>query len=244
MTSARAPKLKVCAITNINDAKAALDAGADWLGLIAVPNTPRFIDAEFARLLAEAIRASHPEAYLVGVFQNAQPDEVEAYARQVQLNAIQLHGQENPAEYAHLDLPLIKVIHLHPQLGMSELQMQVDAVLQQPNVITCLLDLPKGSGLKSLLDWPNFHRLHELTIDVPCMVAGGLNVENISPVLEALAPWGVDVASGVEREPGRKDLQKLNAFCALVKEKSKGRHMPAESSTCSTSTGERHSCNP
>jgi len=217
MKSTRIAKLKVCGITRLSDAQAALDAGADWLGVIAVPNTPRYLDAANAKTLVEELRESHPQAYVVGVFQGATPAKVEAYAKTVKLNAIQLHGQENPADYAYIGLPIIKVLHLYPHIKMADLQTQAARYLEQPQVQTCLLDLPKGSGLKSILEWPDFARLNELTGDIPCMVAGGLTPENIETVLEALSPWGVDVASGVESAPGEKDLQRLTDFCQAIK---------------------------
>jgi len=217
MTERAVPQLKVCGITNLSDAQATLNVGADWLGLIAVPGTPRFMDASSAKKLVEDLRVDYPKAYVVGVFQDASPEEVEAYAKLATLSAIQLHGQENPAHYARIGLPIIKVLHLDSQVSMADLQLQAAHYLQQTSVMTCLLDLPKGSGLRSIQEWSDFHRLPELIADVPCMVAGGLNPENIEPVLKALSPWGVDVASGVEQVPGKKDWRKLNEFCRRVK---------------------------
>lgn len=239
MMPTQTPKLKVCGITNVFDAQHALEAGADWLGLIAVPNTPRFIDVFSARALVEELRESYPSAYVVGVFQNATPEEISTYAKAVKLNALQLHGQENPGDYAHLGLPIIKVLPLNPQSTLADLQTQTAFYLQQPQVLTCLLDLPKGSGLKSILDWPEFARLQELTADIPLMIAGGLNPDNIETILNALTPWGIDVASGVESKPGRKDLQKLSTFCQTVKQwnAEKLQHR-------SPMNGEQESCNP
>jgi phosphoribosylanthranilate isomerase len=186
------PRLKVCGITCLADAQAALNAGADWLGLIFVPGSPRAMELKTAKTLVSELRESHPNAYIVGVFQDVSPTEIEPYARTLGLNAIQLHGSEDPKDYTDLGLPIIKVLHLRPQLQMAELQAQAALYLQQPQVQTLLLDLPKGSGLRSIMDWPSFHRLHELTLDVPCLVAGGLNPENIATVLEQLSPWGID----------------------------------------------------
>jgi len=214
------PRLKVCGITNLPDARAALKAGADWLGLIAVPGTPRFMEMERSQALVEELRVEFPHVYVVGVFQNAVPAEVAQYARTVGLNAIQLHGEENPADFEALDLPLIKVLKLQANLQMAALQAQAVEALQVPQVRAVLLDLPKGSGLKSILDWPGFHRLPELIEDIPCWVAGGLNPGNLETVLQALCPYhlaGLDVASGVERAPGQKDPTRLQQFGDLVK---------------------------
>jgi phosphoribosylanthranilate isomerase len=214
------PQLKVCGITNLPDARAALKAGADWLGLIAVPGTPRCMEMAHARSLVEELHEEYPHAYVVGVFQNTGLAEVAQYARTVGLNAIQLHGEENPADFEVLDLPLIKVLKLQADLQMAALQAQAVEALQVPQVRAVLLDLPKGGGLKSILDWPSFHRLPELIEDMPCWVAGGLNPDNLETVLQALCPYhlaGVDVASGVERAPGRKDPARLQQFGDLVK---------------------------
>jgi phosphoribosylanthranilate isomerase len=211
------PRLKVCGITQLTDAQAALNAGADWLGLIFVPGSPRSLSLPAAKTLAQALRESHPQAHLVGVFQDAKPAEIEPYVQALSLNTLQLHGSENPQDYAALGLPMMKVLQLRPDMPMAELQRQAAHYLSQPQVQALLLDLPKGSGLRSILDWPHFDRLPELTQDVPCMVAGGLNPDNIDTVLQALAPWGVDVASGIEKAPGRKDLNRLQTFCQRVK---------------------------
>ena len=216
-TQTQLPLLKVCGITNLADAQAALDAGANWLGLIFVPGSPRSVAISQAKAWVVELRETHPKAHLVGVFQNAPPEEIQPIAQALGLNAVQLHGCENPLDYAALGLPLIKVLQLHPTLTMAELQAQAALYLQQAPVRALLLDLPKGCGLASIMEWPQFARLHELTQDVPCLIAGGLNPENIAPVLSALTPWGVDVASGVEKAPGQKDAKRLQTFCQQVK---------------------------
>ncbi len=226
-SSRRVPLLKVCGITNLGDARAALDAGADWLGLILVPGSPRCVSIAEAETWLPALRESHPHTTLVGVFQDASPEDVKASAQALQLDAVQLHGHENPLDYAGLALPLIPVLQLKPDLSMAELQAQAAHTVPLAPVRALLLDLPKGSGFSSIQAWPNYARLRELTQDVPCLIAGGLSPENVASVLNDLTPWGVDVASGVEKAPGQKDRQRLQAFGELVKlPANKPAHLP------------------
>lgn len=208
--------IKICGITNEPDAIAAIQAGADWLGLIFVPGTPRFITIETAQVILEKVRSANPKTQVVGVFQNASHETIQAHLDRLPLNQIQLHGNESPEFCAQIQVPVIKTILIQPELDHAHLNTQAAAYLQQPNVQYLLLDLPKGAFLKNVLNLPNPETFKQFLSQFPCLLAGGLNPENTRQALERFQPGGVDVASGVEQSPGRKDVEKMNRFCEIV----------------------------
>jgi phosphoribosylanthranilate isomerase len=201
----------------LEDARAAIEAGADWLGFIFVPETPRFLSLESAKSILTAIKQEVPHIRLIGVFKDMPVNEIQQHLAVLPLDKVQLHGNELVTDFSDLSVPIIKVLLLDPVASISELQMQAKQWVNQPSVETILLDLPKGSGLKSILEWPGCTELNQLTQEFPCVVAGGLNPDNVSEVIHALNPLGVDVASGVEQSPGKKNMHRMQAFCRAVK---------------------------
>ncbi|WP_303672720.1 phosphoribosylanthranilate isomerase [Vampirovibrio chlorellavorus] len=238
-----APRIKICGITNPTDAMAAAQASADWLGLIFVPNTPRFVPLESAKEMMRQLRVTHPKVEVVGVFQNQSLPEIEHYLQILNLDRVQLHGQESPDFCAQISVPVVKTLLLHPELPqrseleISALHRQAAAFLEIPQVQTLLLDLPKGSGSSSVLDMArsdaDTETLRAFLSDFPCLLAGGLTPDNIQQALQTFQPAGVDVASGVEQGPGQKDIDQIKRFCHSVKNfKPQPNH------------GENASCNP
>lgn len=217
MTVPTLPTLKICGITNAKDATAAVEAGADYLGLIFVPNTPRFISVEAAQSIVNLVRGEKPSAQIIGVFQNATEATIQRHVSALSLDGVQLHGQESPEFCAQISVPIIKTLLIHPDCDFAALMEQVNAYLAVPNVKTLLLDLPKGSAVKTVLDLPESERFREFLVNFPCWLAGGLNPDNIEQALSNFQPKGVDVASGVEQSVGQKDLGKVAAFCQVVK---------------------------
>ncbi len=233
------PRIKICGITNPADAMAAVEAGVNWLGLIFVPQTPRFVSVESAKEIMRQLRVIHPETTVVGVFQNQSLSEIEHHIQVLNINRVQLHGNESPAFCAQISVPVIKTLLLNselperPELDFSALRRQAAAYLEVPQVQTLLLDLPKGSAIPSVLDVAYSEILESFLSDFPCLLAGGLTPENIQQALQTFQPAGVDVASGVEQGPGKKDVDKMKRFCHIVKNfKPQPNH------------GENASCNP
>jgi phosphoribosylanthranilate isomerase len=197
-------RVKICGIVHPDDAELAIEAGADLIGLNFVPDSPRCIDLQIAAAIAERA-AGRVER--VGVFRNAEPDEIERVLRRVDLDRLQFHGEETEEEVEEVDLPVIKAIR-----GADR-----EAAETYPGTIV-LLDHPDGSaGSGKTWDWSAAADLIESGHDV--ILAGGLSPDNVAQVLADLGdlPWGVDVATGVEGSAYRKDATKLREFVAAVR---------------------------
>ncbi len=197
-------RVKICGITNLEDAETAVAAGADALGFIFVPETPRYIKPTEA---AQIMRMLPPFITTVGVFRNAEHKIVEDIAAQCGLTAVQLHGTESPEFCTQLSLPVIKVFELQ-----SEEDLQT---LHDYEVSAYLVDKPKSisSGTINLeLALKARHHTRKL------ILAGGLTPENVAEVIQYVKPYAVDVASGVESEKRKKDSRKIMAFIRAVRE--------------------------
>lgn len=210
------PLLKICGITNTEDALAAIHAGTDWIGLIFVPDTPRFIALETAKALLADIRHNRPHVEVVGVFQNASVAEIQNHVDVLLLDRIQLHGQEDPDFCKAFSAPVIKTLLLNPASNFSDLRALAESYLEQGTVKTLLLDLPKGGALKTMTAFSRTDELRQFFQDFPCLMAGGLKPQNVLEALKHFQPLGVDVASGVEQSVGKKDIDQLTQFCQLV----------------------------
>jgi phosphoribosylanthranilate isomerase len=202
-----ATKIKICGVTRSEDAARAAGAGVDFLGLNFWPSSKRYLAPGAAPAVAAAARAAGP-AELVGVFVNAALDHIAAVVREVGLDVIQLHGDETADDARAIrqatGRPVWKAIAVAEPRDLANLDgWTVDAFL---------LDAPTagrgGGGV--VFDWglvgdARGHRV---------VLAGGLGPHNVGAAIEAVAPWAVDVASGIESAPGIKDAAKLAAFVA------------------------------
>ena len=200
-------RVKICGIQHPEDALAAIDAGADLLGLNFVPGSPREIDIRTAAAICEAVAGTQVER--VAVFRDASWDEIDRVLRRTEFERIQFHGEETEDEVEAVDLPVIKAIP-----GAD-----VEAAETYPGTIL-LLDHPsEGGGKGKVWDWSEASGLIELGHDV--ILAGGLDPDNVSRALDDVGdvlPWGVDVATGVETDGYRKDTAKMKAFVQAVRE--------------------------
>jgi phosphoribosylanthranilate isomerase len=199
-------RIKICGITNIDDGLAAVDAGADLVGLNFVGRSPRCVDIPTAEAICEALDASGVER--VAVFQDPSWDDVEHVLRRVEFERVQLHGEETEEEVEAVDLPVIKAIR-----GAD-----VEAADAYPGTLL-LLDHPsEGGGQGRVWDWSEASEIIALGYDV--ILAGGLDAENVGRALSEvgdISPWGVDVATGVEGEGHRKDPALMRAFVEAVR---------------------------
>jgi len=203
----RMVKVKICGITHLEDARHAIAAGADALGFVFYPPSPRCLDP----VAAQAIIAELPPfVTCVGLFVNEQPERVLKIVRSCGLDAIQLHGDEVP-EQCHY--PSYRVIKALRTAGREPEQAFVDYP-----VSALLLDaLVPGQygGTGQLGDWPLAARLaKERTV----ILAGGLTPANVAAAVKTVRPYAVDVSSGVESDPGRKDPHKVAEFIRNAKE--------------------------
>jgi phosphoribosylanthranilate isomerase len=212
--------VKICGITNLDDALVAVDAGADAVGFVFYEKSPRFVTVETAR----AMVAQLPENIeRVGVFVNQTPERVSEISDEAGLTAVQLHGDEyrNADRYASTSrtffaLPLAESLRgLRGLVGSSPLP-------TFPSFAGVLLDSRTQEvrgGTGKAFDWAGAqHLVRWLTRLYPVVIAGGLTPENVSIGIDTLHPWGVDVASGVEARPGKKDPEKVRAFVKAVRE--------------------------
>jgi len=194
-------EVKICGLTNKDDAVAALDSGADYLGFVLYPDSPRGITA--AKLIEIVDKINRP-VKAIGVFVNMPRLQVEQVARDCNLYAVQLHGREKPGDFVATPFPIWRALRFtkgHPNPYPRHWPVErylVDAAVAG-----------KYGGTGALSDW---QKAAELAKKHPIMLAGGLTPENVAKAIRAVNPLGVDVVSGVESVPGRKDHRKLKAF--------------------------------
>ncbi len=197
-------RVKICGITNWTDARLAVKAGADALGFNFYSKSPRYIEPNEARLIATRLPR---RVFLVGVFVNASEDEVVRVARNVDLNAVQLHGEETLADVQALSesYPVIKAFRV--RRGFS------GARLARYSSATAFLldgfDARRRGGTGRTFNWSvaKAARKHGAII-----VAGGLTPENVAIAIRQARPFGVDVCSGVESSIGKKDPELMKAL--------------------------------
>lgn len=211
-------KIKICGVTQPDDAAMVAGAGADFIGLNFWPRSKRYLPVERVPAVAAAARASGA-VRLVGVFVNQPLSEIAAIARAVPLDLIQLHGDETPADVAAMahaiGLPLWKAIAVGEPRDLDGLDAwPVEAVL---------LDAPavgRGGGGK-VFDWALATGARQAHPTRRLILAGGLGPHNVAAAIDAVDPWAVDVASGVESAPGIKDAAKVVAFIAAVRNRAR-----------------------
>lgn len=195
-------RVKICGITTVDDALAAVDAGAAALGFNFYERSPRYV----APAVAADIAARLPRGVcMVGVFVDEEPARVAEIARQVGLGALQFHGHEAPTRCIGWQQKVIKAIRIRDRHAASEARSYaVDFILADAYVEGRF----GGTGRRvatELLDGFDRHRL---------ILAGGLTVENVGAIVRIVRPFAVDVASGVERTPGKKDAHLMKRFIA------------------------------
>ena len=199
-------KVKICGITNAADARLAVEAGADALGFIFVENTPRFVTPEQA---AAIIRLLPPFVTPVGVFWDHPTGHVKAVAEACGLRALQLHGDETPDDVAQYALPVIKTIKVSGPQDLARMEPF------QGRVAAFLLDSAvrwSEGEARQPIEW----RLARMAPG-PIILSAGLTPDNVAEAIEIARPYAVDVNSGVEAEPGKKDPDKVRRFISEAK---------------------------
>ena len=199
-------KVKICGVRTVEEAMAAVDAGADALGFNFWPQSARYAEPKSVR---EIIKRVSPIACTVGVFVNEEAKRIVEIASELGLNAVQLLGDESPGFCDQLgSVKTIKAIRVGQDFNPSLIgQYRVDMVLLDSSI--------QGSygGTGRRFDW-------QIAIDAkrlaPIILAGGLTTENVWDAITQVRPAAIDVCSGVEAEPGRKDLEKLTRFMDIV----------------------------
>ncbi|MCA9510029.1 MAG: phosphoribosylanthranilate isomerase [Myxococcota bacterium] len=199
-------RIKICGVVDADDAAAAVEAGADLVGVNFVPDSKRRVDVRVAEAICARLEGTGAER--VAVFRDQPWEEIERVLRRVDFDRVQLHGAETEEEVEMIELPVIKAI-AGADVEMAE---------QYPGSIL-LLDHPtEGGGQGKSWDWSEASKLIEMGLDV--ILAGGLDPDNVGEAIAGvgdLLPWGVDVATGVESDGRRKDPAKMRAFVEAVR---------------------------
>jgi len=218
-------RVKICGITSIEDARGAVEAGADALGFIFVEKTPRYVEP---RAAAAIIAQLPPFVTAVGIFWDHPPAHVKAVAAEARLGALQFHGDEKPEDLAAYDLPVIKTIKLPPAStieGLPEFRVSEGfQVLSFSKVAAAvLLDTAvrwSEGEIREPLEWRHAARIvvtHGNRQRPKVILSGGLTPENVAQAITIVKPYGVDVNSGVEARPGIKDPDKVRRFIAAAR---------------------------
>jgi phosphoribosylanthranilate isomerase len=204
-------KIKICGIKTVDDALAAMDAGADLIGFNFYRKSPRYISVGQCRDVMSVMRWYGQITY-VGVFVNASVSEIRATMDTAGLALAQLHGDETSEMVQSLDGKAFKAFRGVPDLLNGFTREDAPALLVDASVKGAY----GGTGITA--DWKS---AAELAKQIPLLLAGGLTPENVASAVRQVRPWGVDVASGVESTPGKKDPAKMKAFVNAVRKESK-----------------------
>ncbi len=194
--------VKICGITRADDAAAAVEAGADAIGFVFWPDSPRFVDPYRARAIAAALP---PFVTPVGVLVNQTAEYVRGVASLVRLGAVQLHGDETPAYAAGLASPILKAVSVDGSGAAAPLAGWPAATL----LLLDVHDPVKRGGTGRTIDWT---AAAAIAATRRVFLAGGLTPENAAEAVVRVRPYGIYVSSGVERAPGVKDPQRLRAL--------------------------------
>lgn len=198
---------KICGITRVEDALAAAEAGADAIGLVFYPKSPRAVSVQQARAI---IAALPPFVTTVGLFVNSSRCELGEILDAVPLDMLQFHGDERPADCEGYHRPYIKALRVKPG---DDVAAQIEPYANASGILldTFVAGVPGGTGLA--FDWSLVPR----NLDRPIILAGGLTPENVRSAIEQTQPYAVDVSGGVEARHGIKDADKIRAFMRAVK---------------------------
>lgn len=195
-------RIKICGITNLEDAKSAIDAGADAIGLVFYDKSPRYIAINSA---AHIVSNLAPFINFVGLFVDADESFVNKVLDRVAIDTLQFHGQENEQDCTLYNRPYIKAIRMTDDINLSE-QCENYSSASALLLDTYVKDVPGGTG-KSF-DWNTIPE----DLAKPIVLAGGLNEANVKDAILQVKPYAVDVSGGVESEKGIKDPVKIKKF--------------------------------
>ena len=195
-------RVKICGITRIEDALEAVKQGADAIGLVFYPPSPRHVTPELA---AEIVKKIPAFVSVVGLFVDADPAEIERTLTMVHLDVLQFHGAETPAQCRQFSKPYMKAVRVKSDTNL------VQCAADYADAKALLLDafaegVPGGTG--QVFDWT----LIPQNLALPVVLAGGLNAENVGQAISHVKPYAVDVSGGVEASKGIKDAAKIAAF--------------------------------
>jgi len=204
-------KVKICGLTNLEDARFVSGALVDYLGFIFFESSPRFIDPPKAGAIINWLEG--PQS--VGVFVNQSLDEVNDIAKQTGIELVQLHGNESPDYCKLIDKPIIKVIHIEHNDTIESIN---DRIKEYSDAVDFFMfDNKVGDqwgGTGQTFDW---NVIKDMNLDLPFFLSGGLNSDNIEEAIETVKPYAVDLSSSLEEVPGLKDFEKIEDFMDVMR---------------------------
>lgn len=202
----RRTRVKICGITRVEDGLAAAQAGADAIGLVFYPQSPRAVNIETARAICAALP---PFVTTVGLFVDAEPHVIREILADVALDTLQFHGAETPDYCRQFGRPFLKALRMRDALDVgAEHRRYADA--RALLLDTYRAGVPGGTG--EVFDW----QLVPRALAARIVLAGGLNPGNVEAAIVAAQPYAVDVSGGVESAPGIKDAQRIREFVGAV----------------------------
>jgi phosphoribosylanthranilate isomerase len=207
-------KVKICGITNLEDAIQAVEAGADMLGFNFYPPSPRFISPDACREIIAALEGQNLSAVYIGVFVNASSKEIARTLNRCGLDLAQLSGDE-PPEFL-LDLKEKAFKGLRPK-SLNEGIELAQEYAKGKAIPALLVDAHQAGAYGGTGRLANWEIARVIAERYPILLAGGLHPTNVASALDEVRPWGVDVASGVEAKPGKKDHRLVRDFIRAVK---------------------------
>ena len=213
-------RIKICGITRVADALAAASAGADAIGLVFWPGTPRFVDANQARAIVDALP---PFVTRVALFVDPQAAEVRAILDAVPVDVLQFHGAETPALCGAFGRPYLKAVHVRDGVDLLEYASRYGNASGFLFDTFRAGDLPGGTG--HTFDWTRLSPTVRAQMPGALILSGGLDPDNVGGAIRAVRPWAVDVSSGVEERDadgtarkGIKDAARIEAFVRGVRD--------------------------
>ena len=197
-------RVKICGITNIEDALLAQELGADAIGFIFYQKSKRYVSPEIAESISKILS---PFLMKIGVFVNEKIEEINNISTRVKLNAVQLHGEESPEVIDKINLPVIKSFRINNEFDFS--------ILNKYKNVSFLLDSfskDEYGGTGKTFNWDLIPNEFKNKI----ILSGGISIDNVEEVIIKISPSAIDVSSSLEEYPGKKDHQKLKQFFEKV----------------------------
>lgn len=204
----RRTRVKICGLTRLSDIEAAVAAGADALGFVFYPPSPRAVTPEQA---ADLCTALPPFVTTVGLFVDAEPQRVETTLARVPLDLLQFHGEESPAYCAGFGQRWIKALRMRPDI---DLYAQREHYAGADGLLLDTFQPGRAGGTGQRFDWDRIPP----SVAPDIVLAGGLNVANVADAIVRVRPYGVDVSGGVESAKGIKDAERIFAFMQEVRD--------------------------
>lgn len=195
-------RVKICGITNLEDGLQAAQAGADALGFVFYGPSPRNVEVDRA---ASIIAALPPFVTSVGLFVDAEPEFIEQVIKTTGLDLLQFHGDESESQCAQYGVPYIKALRMRPDVDLAR---QCHTFASSRGILLDAYVPGKAGGTGQTFDWSQIPQ----QLDLPIVLAGGLDPSNVQTAIQTVRPWAVDVSGGVEQAKGKKDPALVSAF--------------------------------